>query len=204
MAPTDSTVLIIGESGTGKDLTAKAIHNLSRRKNNKFFAVDISSLSPALIESELFGHVKGSFTGAYSNKEGIFEVADKGTIFIDEIGNLSMETQARLLRVLQEKEFIPVGSTRSISVDVRLILATNRNIRVMTEQGKFREDLYYRLNVFPLRLPPLRERIEDIPLLTLNFLRRSCEIAEKPEPLIGEEAMQMLMKYHWPGNVREL
>lgn len=201
---TDSTVLIIGESGTGKDLTAKAIHNNSKRKNENFFAIDVSTLSSTILESELFGHVKGSFTGAYSNREGVFEAADKGTIFLDEIGNLPIETQARLLRVLQEKEFIPVGSTTVRKVDVRLIFATNQDLKQLVLEGKFREDLFYRLNVFPIKLPPLRERREDISELIMFFLKKYCSKIGKNMPVIQTEAMEMLVNYHWPGNVREL
>jgi DNA-binding NtrC family response regulator len=201
---TDSTVLIIGESGTGKDLTAKAIHNNSKRKDENFFAVDVSTLSSTILESELFGHVKGSFTGAYSNREGVFEAADKGTIFLDEIGNLPLETQSRLLRVLQEKEFIPVGSTTIKKVDVRLIFATNQDLRQLVHEGKFREDLYYRLNVFPIKLPPLRERREDIPELIMFFLKKYCIKVGREIPKVDIEAMEILVNYHWPGNVREL
>ena len=204
VGPTDSTVLIIGESGTGKDLTAKAIHQRSKRKDHKFFAIDISTLSSTILESELFGHVKGSFTGATSDRPGVFEVADQGTIFLDEIGNLPVETQARLLRVLQEKEFIPVGSTSVKKVDLRLIFATNQNLKQLVTEGKFREDLYYRLNVFPLRLPTLRERNEDIPELVHHFLKKYCDAVHRPIPRVRAEAMELLMDYHWPGNVREL
>ncbi len=204
VAETDSTVLIIGESGTGKDLTAKAIHNRSKRKNENFSAVDVTTLSSTLLESELFGHVKGSFTGAYQNKEGLFEAADKGTLFLDEIGNLPIEVQARLLRVLQEKEIIPVGSTQIKKVDVRLIFATNQNLKQLVLNGKFREDLYYRLNVFPIRLPTLRERHEDIAELAMHFLKKYCDISNRSVPKIDIEAMEMLVSYHWPGNVREL
>ena len=204
VAPTESTVLLIGESGTGKDLTAKAIHQRSKRKDNMFFAIDISSLSSTLLESELFGHMKGSFTGATADKPGVFEVADHGTIFLDEIGNLSLETQARLLRVLQEKEFFPVGSTSVIKVDLRLVFATNQDLKQLVNDGKFREDLYYRLNVFPLRLPPLRERREDIPELVFHFLDKYCTSVNRQVPRVGAEAMELLMNYQWPGNVREL
>jgi DNA-binding NtrC family response regulator len=204
VAPTDCTTLIIGESGTGKDLTAKAIHNQSKRKNERFFAVDISTLSSTLLESELFGHVKGSFTGATTDKLGMFDVADNGTIFLDEIGNLAPETQARLLRVLQEKEFLPVGSTTVKKVDVRLIFATNKNLKELVSTGKFREDLYYRLNVFPLKLPSLRERIEDIPDLAMHFLRKYCTANGRSLPSINPEALEAMARYHWPGNVREL
>lgn len=204
VAQTDSTVLIIGESGTGKDMTAKAIHNKSKRKDKNFFAIDVSTLSSTILESELFGHVKGSFTGAYSNKEGVFEAADEGTIFLDEIGNLPIETQARLLRVLQNKEFIPVGSTTVKKVDVRLIFATNQDLKQLVLDGKFREDLFYRLNVFPIKLPPLRERHEDIPELIMFFLKKYCNKIGKEIPSIQIEAMELLVNYHWPGNVREL
>lgn len=204
VAPTDSTVLIFGESGTGKDLAAKAIHNQSKRKEGKFIAVDVSTLSSTLIESELFGHVKGSFTGAYASKKGLFEVADDGTIFIDEIGNLSIETQSRLLRVLQEKEFIPVGSTSVIKVNVRLIFATNQDLKQLVNKGKFREDLYYRVNVFPIKLPPLREREGDVAELVMFFLKKHCSEIGRNIPSVQIEAMEMLVNYHWPGNVREL
>ncbi len=204
VAPTESTVLIIGESGTGKDLTAKAIHRCSKRRDGKFFAIDISTLSSTLLESELFGHVRGSFTGATTDRPGVFEAANHGTIFLDEIGNLPLDVQARLLRVLQEQEFLPVGSTVVKKVDLRLIFATNRNLKELVNAGKFREDLYYRLNVFPLRLPPLRERREDIPELALHFLRKFTASADRQAPRIQPEAMEMLVNYHWPGNVREL
>jgi two-component system NtrC family response regulator len=204
VAPTESTVLILGDSGTGKDLTAKAIHNKSKRKNNNFFAVDVSTLSSSIIESELFGHIKGSFTGANSDRQGVFEAADKGTIFIDEIGNLSLEVQARLLRVLQNKEIIPVGSTTVRKIDVRLIFATNKNLKIIAEEGKFREDLYYRLNVFPIKLPALRERKEDIPELIIHFLKKYCTKLGREIPHIDIEGMEMLQNYNWPGNIREL
>ena len=204
VAPTDSTVLILGESGTGKEMSAKAIHNISFRKGNKFLPVDVSSLSPGLIESELFGHLKGSFTGAIADKQGVFEAANKGTIFLDEIGNLPMDIQSKLLRVLQEREFTPVGSTAVKKTDVRMIFATNLNLKKAVEEGKFREDLYYRLNVFPIKLPALRERKEDIPELTLFFLKKYCGKIEKEIPLLDIEAMEMLQNYHWPGNIREL
>lgn len=204
VAPTDCTVLIIGESGTGKDLTAKAIHENSKRKNEKFFAIDISTLSSTLLESELFGHKKGAFTGAVSDKQGIFEVADQGTIFLDEIGNLSLEVQSRLLRILQFKEFMPVGSTTVKKADVRLIFATNQNLKQLVAEGKFREDLYYRLNVFPIKLPPLRERKEDIPELVTYFLKKYCSSINKSLPIITPDALEILTNYHWPGNVREL
>jgi DNA-binding NtrC family response regulator len=204
VAPTDSTVLIIGESGTGKDLTAKAIHNQSNRSGEKFFAIDLTTLQSTLLESELFGHVKGAFTGASTDKPGVFEVVNHGTIFLDEIGNLPVETQARLLRVLQEKEFLPVGSTSVKKVDVRLIFATNKNLKHLVSAGKFREDLYYRLNVFPINLPPLRERREDIPDLVYHFLHKYCSLIKRKLPVVKTEAMELLMEHIWPGNVREL
>lgn len=204
VASTDSTVMIIGESGTGKDLIAKALHNQSKRKDEKFFAIDISTLSSTLIESELFGHVKGSFTGAHADKKGIFDAADGGTIFLDEIGNLPVEIQSRLLRLLQEKEFIPVGSTTVRHADVWLIFATNQNLKQLVAAGKFREDLYYRLNVFPIKLPPLRERREDIPELIMYFLKKYCERNGRTAPKIQTESIEAMVNYHWPGNVREL
>jgi len=204
VAPTDCTVLIIGESGTGKDLTARAIHSQSKRREERFFAIDLSTLSSTLLESELFGHVRGSFTGATADKRGLFDAADNGTIFLDEIANLALETQARLLRVLQEKEFLPVGSTEVKKVDVRLVFATNKNLKQLVSEGKFREDLYYRLNVFPMKLPSLRERVEDIPDLTMHFLRKYAGATGSREPDIDPEALEALKQYHWPGNVREL
>jgi two-component system NtrC family response regulator len=204
VAPTDCTILIVGESGTGKDLTAKAIHRQSERRNENFFAIDISTLPSTLLESELFGHVKGAFTGATADKPGVFDIAHRGTIFLDEIGNLTVETQSRLLRVLQEKEFLPVGGTSVRKVDVRLIFATNKNLKQLVGAGTFREDLYYRLNVFPLRLPPLRERPDDIPLLAMHFLKKFCQMNGRDVPVFDVEAMQALVQYHWPGNVREL
>ncbi len=204
VAPTDATVLIVGESGTGKDLTAKAIHSQSGRKDEKFFAIDISTLSSTLLESELFGHVRGAFTGATSDKPGLFDAANNGTIFLDEIGNLPLETQGRLLRVLQEKEFLPVGSTSVHKVNVRLIFATNKDLKQLVSAGAFRDDLYYRLNVFPLRLPPLRERVEDIAELALHFLHRHCRENGRAVPVLDPSAMDALMQYSWPGNAREL
>ncbi len=204
VGPTESTVLIIGESGTGKDLTAKAIHQQSKRKDATFFAIDISTFSSSLLESELFGHVKGAFTGATADKAGVFQAADHGTIFLDEIANLPIETQGRLLRVLQEKEFLSVGSMTVKKVDIRLIFATNQNLKQLVASGKFREDLYYRLNVFPIRLPPLRERRDDIPDLAIHFLRNCCNTMGRGVPRIKADAMESLVNYHWPGNVREL
>jgi two-component system NtrC family response regulator len=204
VAPTEATVLIVGESGTGKDLTARAVHNYSKRKDQPFVAVDISTLTSTILESELFGHVKGAFTGATADKPGLFDVANHGTIFLDEIGNLQPETQSSLLRVLQEKEFIPVGGTSVKKVDVRLIFATNKDLKQLVGSGMFREDLYYRLNVFPIRLPALRERIEDVPDLAIHFLAQYCRENRRPVPVLESEAIEALMQYHWPGNVREL
>jgi DNA-binding NtrC family response regulator len=204
VAPAEATVLIVGESGTGKDLTARAIHNYSKRKDQPFVAVDISTLTSTILESELFGHVKGSFTGATADKPGLFDVANHGTIFLDEIGNLQPETQSSLLRVLQEKEFIPVGGTSIKKVDVRLIFATNKDLKRLVSSGMFREDLYYRLNVFPIRLPALRERIEDVPDLAIHFLAQYCRENRRSLPVLESEAIEALMQYHWPGNVREL
>ena len=171
-APTNSTVLLTGESGTGKELIARAIHYNSLRKDKPFVAVDCNSLSENLLESEMFGHVKGSFTGAVANKKGMFEVADSGTLFLDEIGNISLSTQAKLLRVIQEREFKAVGDTRTQSANFRLITATNKDLKAMVAEGTFREDLFYRINIFPIQIPPLRERRDDIPALAFHFLKR--------------------------------
>jgi len=204
VAPTDSTVLIYGESGTGKELIARAIHYNSPRKDKQFVSVDCGALSETLLESELFGHVKGSFTGAIVTKPGLFEIADGGTFFLDEIGDISLATQAKLLRVLQEREFKPVGGTKSIKVDIRLIAATNKDLEKMIQEGKFREDLFYRLNIVPIFLPPLRERKEDIPLLAFHFLKKYNQERNKNIRTITPEAMSLLVEYDWPGNVREL
>lgn len=204
VAPTDATVLIQGESGTGKELIARAIHYNSLRKDKPFVAVDCNSLSENLLESEMFGHVKGSFTGAVANKRGMFEVADGGTLFLDEIGNLSMSTQAKLLRVIQEREFKAVGDTRTQSANFRLITATNKDLKAMVAEGTFREDLYYRINIFPIHIPPLRERRDDIPGLAFHFLRAFSEELGKKVTEFSEGAMSVLVNYDWPGNVREL
>jgi DNA-binding NtrC family response regulator len=211
VASSRSTVLITGETGTGKELIAHAIHNHSPRADHMFVPVNSGSLPPDLLESTLFGHVKGAFTSAIQTKKGYFEVANRGTIFFDEIGTIGPETQAKLLRVIQEKEFIPLGATESVRVDVRILAATNADLRKMVEEGRFREDLYYRLNVIPLVLPPLRERKEDIPPLVQHFFNKYCRENEKylsPEGAslltFQPEAMQLLMEYNWPGNVREL
>jgi two-component system response regulator AtoC len=204
VAPTDSTVLITGESGTGKELVARAIHQNSHRKDREFVAVDCSSLVETLLESELFGHVKGSFTGAHHTKHGFFELANHGTFFFDEIANLSLKTQAKLLRVIQEREFIKVGDQKKIKLDIRIVSASNKNLEESVKAEKFREDLYYRLSVVPLKLPPLRKRKEDIPLLMGHFLLRLSNKMKKATPLVSEGAMEMLVDYAWPGNVREL
>ena len=204
VAPTDGTVLLIGESGTGKEMFVRAIHRLSRRKDHPLLACDCSALAPTLLESELFGHVKGSFSGAIATKHGLFEAADKGTLFLDEIGNLSMETQGKLLRALETRHVKKVGDTSEREVDIRLISATNRDLSEMVREGTFREDLYYRLNVVPIHLPPLRERIGDIPLLAASFLDRFCKKNQVAVKGFTPEAMCMIESYTWPGNVREL
>ncbi len=204
VAPTDSTVLILGETGTGKELIARAIHNLSARKNRPLVKVNCAAISAGLVESELFGHTKGAFTGAVEKRIGRFELADGGTIFLDEVGELPPETQVKLLRVLQEGEFEAVGSNRTIKVNVRVIAATNRKMEEMVREGKFRTDLYYRLNVFPMRLPALRERISDIPQLAMFFLSRFAKKFNKRMGGIAPETLEMLMNYAWLGNIREL
>jgi DNA-binding NtrC family response regulator len=204
VAPTSSTVLIIGESGTGKELVARAIHSKSDRKEKSFFTLDCGTLSPELLKSELFGHVKGSFTGAVSNKNGIFEVADGGTVFLDEICNVDLDVQGMLLRFIQEREFISVGSTEVKKVDVRLIFATNRDLSQMAKEGLFREDLYYRLLVYPIVLPPLRERSGDIPLLANYLVKKLCAKSGRKIIEISESAVDILQAFEWKGNVREL
>ena len=203
-APTNSTVLLTGESGTGKEVIARAIHYNSLRKDKPFVAVDCTSLAETLLESELFGHVKGAFTGAVAAKRGLFEVASGGTLFLDEIGNLSSAIQAKLLRVIQEREFKAVGDTRVQVANVRLIAATNKDLRAMVVEGTFREDLFYRINVFPIRIPPLRERVEDLPALAIHFLKAQCEELGKDAAEISADAMNVLRSHDWPGNVREL
>jgi transcriptional regulator with PAS, ATPase and Fis domain len=204
VAPTQATVLITGESGTGKELVAKAVHTLSPRRYEPFLALSCGALPETLLESELFGYEKGAFTGANHTKKGRFEMADGGTLFLDEIGEISLKTQIDLLRVLQEKEFRRLGGTEVTKVDVRIISATNRDLQEAIQQGLFRNDLYYRLNVVSIHLPPLRERKEDIPLLAKHFLRRfSIEVNKKVDRLTPK-ALDILMDYHWPGNVREL
>ncbi|KPK20572.1 MAG: Fis family transcriptional regulator [Betaproteobacteria bacterium SG8_41] len=203
-APTNSTVLITGESGTGKELIARAIHYNSLRKDRPFVPVDCNSLSETLLESELFGHVKGSFTGAITNKRGMFEVANGGTLFLDEIGNISLPTQAKLLRVLQEREFRAVGDTRTQTTNIRLVTATNKDLKAMVADGSFREDLYYRINIFPIHMPALRERREDIPPLAFHFLNVFKGELGKQVSEFSDGAMNALVNYDWPGNVREL
>jgi two-component system, NtrC family, response regulator AtoC len=204
VAPTNSTVLLGGESGVGKDLIARAIHEKSKRASGPFLKINSTAIPENLLESELFGFEKGAFTGAVASKPGKFELADKGTLFLDEIGDVPPAIQVKLLRVLQEREFERLGGTRTIKVDVRLIAATNRDLREALEQGTFREDLYYRLNVVPIDIAPLRERREDIPDLVNLFISRFAGDSGKPVEGITPEAMQILVNHHWPGNVREL
>jgi formate hydrogenlyase transcriptional activator len=204
VAPTESTVLILGETGTGKELIARAIHDRSARRERPLVKVNCGAISAGLVESELFGHVKGAFTGALTSREGRFALADGGTIFLDEVGELPLETQVKLLRVLQEQEFEPVGGSKTVKVNVRVIAATHRDLTAMLREGKFRSDLYYRLNVFPLTMPALRERPEDVPLLTMFFLERfACKLG-RPIAQVAEETMARLCAYAWPGNIREL
>ena len=203
-APTSTTILLTGESGTGKEVVARAIHYNSLRKDDPFVAVDCTALSENLLESELFGHVNGAFTGAIVSKRGLFDVASGGTLFLDEIGNLPLAIQAKLLRVVQEREFKAVGDTRTQSANVRLVAATNKDLRAMVVQGTFREDLFYRINFFPIRLPPLRERRDDVPALAYHFLREHGRELGKEADGISEDAMNVLQQYDWPGNVREL
>ncbi len=203
-APTRSTILIEGESGTGKELVAQAIHRYSDRSSGPFVIVNSGSLPPDLLESHLFGHVKGAFTGATSQKKGLFEAADNGTIFFDEISSLNIETQAKLLRVMQDREFMRLGGTKTIRVNVRMIAATNINLEDMILKNRFREDLYYRLNVIKIELPPLRHRREDIPLLIKHFINLCNEENNKDIQDVSSEVMKILMDYDWPGNVREL
>ena len=204
VANTKSTVLLYGESGTGKELVARSIHYNSDRNHRSFIPVDCASLVETLLETELFGHVRGAFTGALGTKKGLFEEADGGTLFLDEVSNLSLSVQTKLLRFLQEHELKRVGGTESIRVDVRVIAATNQPLEPLLKKGKFREDLFYRLNVVSITLPPLRERREDIPLLATHFLHKFSEEYHKNLSHISPEAMEILTRYHWPGNVREL
>jgi two-component system, NtrC family, response regulator PilR len=203
VAPSDTTILIYGESGTGKELVAKAIHTYSKRKNNRFIAVNCAALPEPLLESEMFGHVRGAFTGATSNKKGLFEAAEGGTIFLDEIGGMPLSIQGKLLRVLQEKEIRRVGGNENVPVDARVLAATNTRIEDMITQGRFREDLYYRLNIIPINIEPIRNRKEDIMPLINHFLRK--EVGETAElPVISAEVRKILETYQWPGNVREM
>jgi two-component system response regulator PilR (NtrC family) len=203
-APSRSTILITGESGTGKELVARAIHLNSARSEKSFVAVNSGNLPPDLLESTLFGHVKGAFTGAVYPKKGMFDLADKGSIFFDEIGNVPMETQAKLLRVMQEREFMRLGGMETIRVDVRIIAATNVDLKQEMEEGRFREDLFYRLHVISIHLPALRERRDDVPLLVQHFLEKYGEENGRKNIEIAPEALDLLMEYDWPGNVREL
>jgi DNA-binding NtrC family response regulator len=204
VAPSRSTILLQGESGTGKELIAKAIHLNSPRRDRSFVPVNTGSMPPDLLESTLFGHVKGAFTSAIASKKGLFEIADHGTLFLDEIGTMSLDTQSKILRVLQDRKFMHLGGVQELQVDVRIIAATNVDLRQLVREGKFREDLFYRLNVITIDLPPLRERKEDIPLLVEHFARKYSEENEKPIRRISAEALRLLVNYSWPGNVREL
>jgi two-component system response regulator PilR (NtrC family) len=204
LGTTQSTVLIVGESGTGKELVARAIHNHSLRAEGPFISINCGAFPETLLESELFGHVKGAFTGAFQTKKGLFEAADRGTIFLDEIGEMSLSMQVKLLRFLQERTLRPVGGTDEIPVDVRVIAATNRDLQKMIAEGRFREDLYYRVSVIPLELPPLRERKEDIPVLAEHFLQKYNLQMQRSILRISPDALKCLVEYDWPGNVREL
>ena len=204
VAPTDSGVLILGETGTGKELIARAIHNLSGRRDRPFIKLNCAAIPSGLLESELFGHERGAFTGAIMRKSGRFEAADKGTLFLDEVGDIPLELQPKLLRVLQEHEFERLGSTHTQQVDVRVVAATHRDLKQMVEDGEFRSDLYYRLHVFPLPVPPLRERREDIPLLVRHFVDEYARRMKRRIETIPPQAMEALRSYSWPGNVREL
>jgi len=204
VAPTDSTVLIYGATGTGKELIARAIHNLSPRCSNAFVKLNCAAIPTGLLESELFGHEKGAFTGAIAQRIGRFELANRGTVFLDEIGEVPLDLQTKLLRVLQEREFERLGSTRTLRTDTRLIAATNRDLSVLVEEQKFRSDLFYRLNVFPLRVPPLRERAEDVPLLVRHFVQHFARRMKRTIETIPSETMDALIRYPWPGNIREL
>ena len=204
VAGTDSTVLILGETGTGKELVAKAIHEMSLRKNRAFVRADCACIPAGLLESELFGHERGAFTGAVTRNTGRFEAADKGTLFLDEVGDIPIELQSKLLRVLQEQEFERLGSSRTVHTDFRLIAATNAQLAGMVQLGRFRTDLYYRLNVFPIEIPALRQRAEDVPTLVWHFLRKYAERMHKDIETIPEGDMEKMVRHDWPGNVREL
>ena len=203
-APTDANVLIIGETGSGKELVARAIHSRSARQSGPLVKVNCGAIPSGLVESELFGHVKGAFTSASERRIGRFELANNGTLFLDEVGELPLETQVKLLRVLQEQEFEPVGSSRTVKVNVRIIAATNRDLEKAVQSGGFRSDLYYRLNVIPLRVPALRERRSDIPEMAMAFLQQSSRRMGKPVQSVSRETMRLLVDYSWPGNIREL
>ncbi|GAB4262140.1 MAG: sigma-54 dependent transcriptional regulator [Deferrisomatales bacterium] len=204
VAPTDSTVLITGESGTGKELVARAVHDRSRRRDGPFVPVDCTALAETLLESELFGHVKGAFTGAVRAKTGLFQVADGGTLFLDEVANIGLAVQAKLLRALQERRVTPIGDTRSVPVDIRVVAATNRDLQELVEAGRFREDLYFRLNIIPIRLPPLRERRQDLGMLVAHFVRKYADQVGKTVRGCAPDALHVLQTYSFPGNVREL
>ena len=204
VAPTNATVLITGETGTGKEVIARAIHELSPRRSRNLVKVNCAAMPAGLLESELFGHERGAFTGAVNSHVGRFALADRGTLFLDEIGDMPLELQPKLLRVLQEREFEAVGSTRTTRVDVRVVAATNRDLRQMVRDGEFREDLYYRLSIFPISLPPLRERKADIPEFVRYFVQHFADSMDKVIDTIPEETMRSLVRYPWPGNIREL
>ncbi|MBC8434199.1 MAG: sigma-54-dependent Fis family transcriptional regulator [Desulfobacterales bacterium] len=204
ISKSDGTVLIQGESGTGKELVARAMHNRSPRKNNPFVVINCAAIPATLMESEIFGYNRGAFTGASNTSIGKLEISDKGTVFLDDIDSLDINMQAKLLRIIQEKEFERLGSNKIIKVDVRFVAASNKDINIMISQNKFREDLFYRLNVFPIKLPPLRARKDDIPLLLNHFIKLNAQNSGKPPKKISERAMKVLIDYHWPGNVREL
>ena len=204
VAPSDSTVLLLGETGTGKELVARAIHDRSRRRDRSFVKLNCAAMPTGLLESELFGHERGAFTGAIAQKVGRLEVADKGSLFLDEIGDIPLELQPKLLRVLQEREFERLGSTRTKKVDIRVVAATHRDLEEMIQEKQFRSDLYYRLNVFPISIPPLRERPEDIPLLVRHFAQQFAQRMNKVIDAIPLETMEALTRYSWPGNIREL
>ncbi len=204
VAPTDSTVLISGETGSGKELVARAIHQLNPRRDNAFVKLNCAAIPTGLLESELFGHEKGAFTGAISQRIGRFELANRGTVFLDEVGEIPLELQPKLLRVLQEREFERLGSSRTLRTDARLIAATNRDLAALADEQKFRQDLYYRLNVFPIHVPPLRERREDIPMLVRHFAQEFARRMKKKIETIPAQTMDTLARYDWPGNIREL
>jgi formate hydrogenlyase transcriptional activator len=204
VAPTNATILITGETGTGKEVIARAIHELSPRRTRNLVKVNCAAMPAGLLESELFGHERGAFTGAFNSHVGRVALADRGTLFLDEIGDMPLELQPKILRVLQEREFEAVGSTRTTRVDVRIVAATNRDLRQMVQDGEFREDLYYRLNIFPISLPPLRERKKDIPELVRHFVEQFATSMDKIIETIPEETMRSILRHSWPGNIREL